>query len=43
MRYKLFGGDSGLRISEFALGTGTFGTAWGYGSDPKEARHVFDR
>jgi len=43
MQYKLFGGDSGLRISEFALGAGTFGTAWGYGSDPNEARRVFDR
>lgn len=43
MRYKLFGGYSGLRISEYALGAGTFGTGWGYGSDPNEARRIFDR
>jgi aryl-alcohol dehydrogenase-like predicted oxidoreductase len=42
MRYKLFG-RSGLRVSELALGTGTFGTRWGRGSDPAESRAVFDR
>lgn len=42
MRYKLFG-RSGLRVSELALGTGTFGTRWGWGSEPEESRRVFDR
>jgi len=41
MRYTLFG-HTGLRVSELALGTGTFGTAWGWGSKPDEARAVFD-
>lgn len=42
MRYKLFG-RSGLRVSEVALGAGTFGTRWGRGSDAQESRTVFDR
>ncbi|MGH7867428.1 MAG: aldo/keto reductase, partial [Candidatus Dormibacteraceae bacterium] len=32
MRYTLLG-DSGLRVSEFALGTMTFGNDWGWGAD----------
>ena len=36
MRYTLFG-SSGLRVSELALGTGTFGTAWGWGADAAES------
>jgi aryl-alcohol dehydrogenase-like predicted oxidoreductase len=43
MNYKIFGNKSGLRVSELALGAGTFGTRWGYGSQPEEARKVFDR
>ncbi len=42
MKYKIFGSKTGLRVSELALGTGTFGTRWGYGSQPEEARRVFD-
>jgi len=34
---------SGLRVSQLALGTGNFGTGWGYGSDFAEARKIFDR
>ena len=41
MRYKLLG-RSGLRVSELALGTMTFGTEWGWGSDKKESRKIFD-
>ncbi len=41
MRYKLFG-RSGLRVSELALGTMTFGEEWGWGSSEKESRRVFD-
>lgn len=41
MRLKLLG-RSGLRVSELALGTMTFGTDWGWGSDKEESRRVFD-
>lgn len=37
MRYTLLG-DSGLRVSELALGTMTFGTDWGFGGDAEEAK-----
>ncbi|HEY0800433.1 MAG TPA: aldo/keto reductase, partial [Steroidobacteraceae bacterium] len=43
MRYKLFGRGTGLRVSELALGCGTFGTRWGYGAEPAEARRMFDQ
>ena len=33
MKYYLLG-KSGLRVSELALGTMTFGTDWGWGSTP---------
>ncbi|RDI52699.1 aldo/keto reductase [Nocardia mexicana] len=39
--YRLLG-RSGLRVSPLALGTMTFGTEWGWGSDKEEARAVFD-
>ena len=35
-------GRSGLRVSPLALGTMTFGTEWGWGSDEQVARAVFD-
>lgn len=41
MRYKLLG-RAGLRVSELCLGTGTFGTDWGWGADEAESRRVFD-
>jgi aryl-alcohol dehydrogenase-like predicted oxidoreductase len=43
MRYKLFGEHTGLRVSEFILGTGNFGTAWGYGAEADESRRILDR
>ena len=43
MRYRMFGERTGLRVSELALGAGTFGTRWGYGAEPEEARRIFDR
>lgn len=43
MKYKIFGNKTGLRVSELALGTGTFGTRWGYGSPASEAVSVFNR
>ncbi len=41
MRYKLLG-RSGLRVSELALGTMTFGPDWGWGADKDECRAMFD-
>ncbi len=41
MRYKLLGA-SGLRVSELALGTMTFGEVWGWGSSKDDSRAVFD-
>ena len=41
MRYRLLG-NSGLRVSEAALGTMTFGDAWGWGSAKDEARTVYE-
>src|SRR5688572_10450924 len=40
MRYQVFG-KTGLRVSSFALGTGNFGTGWGYGSTADEARSMY--
>ena len=35
-------GASGLRVSEAALGTMTFGDDWGWGAPNDEARKVYD-
>jgi aryl-alcohol dehydrogenase-like predicted oxidoreductase len=43
MRYRIFGRHTGLRVSELALGAGNFGTGWGHGAEPGEARRMFDR
>lgn len=42
MRYRLFGA-SGLRVSDLALGTMTFGEAWGWGASLDESRRIFER
>ena len=41
MNYRLLG-NSGLRVSEAALGTMTFGEDWGWGTAKDEARTVYD-
>lgn len=41
MKYKLLG-NSGLRVSDIALGTMTFGDSWGWGADKTESRKIFD-
>jgi aryl-alcohol dehydrogenase-like predicted oxidoreductase len=41
MRYKLLG-NSGLRVSEIALGTMTFGQDWGWGADKNTSRQIFE-
>src|SRR5258705_11992531 len=40
MQYRLLG-NSGLRVSEAALGTMTFGDDWGWGTAKDEARKVY--
>lgn len=40
MRYKLLG-RSGLRVSELALGTMTFGKEWGWGAAKEECQNMF--
>src|SRR5438093_2769146 len=42
MRYQLLG-RSGLRVSELALGTMTFGEDWGWGASEEESRRIFER
>ena len=39
--YTIFG-RSGLRVSEVALGTMTFGDDWGWGADAAESARIFD-
>jgi aryl-alcohol dehydrogenase-like predicted oxidoreductase len=41
MKYRLFG-NSGLRVSEIALGTMTFGEDWGWGASKGEAQKVYN-
>ncbi|BES85192.1 oxidoreductase [Pectobacterium araliae] len=41
MKYTAFG-KTGLRVSQVALGTGNFGTGWGYGADPDASKAVFE-
>jgi aryl-alcohol dehydrogenase-like predicted oxidoreductase len=41
MKYRLLG-KSGLRVSEAALGTMTFGEEWGWGSPKAEAQKVYE-
>src|SRR3974390_2086324 len=41
MRYTLLG-RSGLRVSELALGTMTFGTDWGWGASESESAKQFE-
>ena len=41
MKYRLLG-KSGLRVSEAALGTMTFGDDWGWGTAKDESRKVYD-
>jgi aryl-alcohol dehydrogenase-like predicted oxidoreductase len=43
MQYFTFGRNNGLRVSELALGTGTFGSRWGYGSEPDVTREMFEK
>jgi aryl-alcohol dehydrogenase-like predicted oxidoreductase len=42
MRYTTFGRRTGLRVSEYALGTANFTTVPGVGADREQARAIFD-
>lgn len=42
MRYKILGTRTGLKVSEFALGTGMLGKAYGYGTEPEDARRILE-
>lgn len=41
MKYTVFG-KTGLQVSQLALGTGNFGTGWGYGADARESEAIFN-
>lgn len=41
MQYKLLG-RSGLRVSELALGTMTFGEDWGFGASKEVSQQIFN-
>ena len=43
MQHRTFGRLTGLRVSEYALGAGNFGTRWGTGAEPAEAQRIFER
>ncbi|GLY19648.1 oxidoreductase [Kineosporia sp. NBRC 101677] len=42
MRYTTFGTRTGIRVSEYALGSASFGTNWG-GADLRQSRRILDR
>ncbi|SHL99323.1 aldo/keto reductase [Phytopseudomonas punonensis] len=41
MKYAAFG-NTGLQVSQLALGTGNFGTGWGHGADPDTCTSIFN-
>jgi aryl-alcohol dehydrogenase-like predicted oxidoreductase len=41
MRYAPFG-KTGLQVSQIALGTANFGTAWGHGADVETSKAIFE-
>lgn len=41
MKYAAFG-NTGLQVSQVALGTGNFGTGWGHGADPDTSKSMFE-
>lgn len=42
MQHFTFGRNNGMRVSQLALGTGNFGTGWGYGTDVDSCRRILD-
>lgn len=41
MNYQLFG-QTGLKVAQIALGTGNFGTGWGYGASSEDAKSILN-
>lgn len=41
MNYRSFG-NTGLQVSQIALGTANFGTRWGHGAEPDESAAIFN-
>ncbi|VVM80770.1 Aldo-keto reductase IolS [Pseudomonas fluorescens] len=41
MKYTSFG-NTGMQVSQIALGTGNFGTGWGYGADVQTSKAIFN-
>jgi aryl-alcohol dehydrogenase-like predicted oxidoreductase len=41
MKYTVFG-STGLKVSQVSLGTGIFGTGWGYGADADVSTAIFN-
>ncbi|WP_070885720.1 aldo/keto reductase [Pseudomonas argentinensis] len=41
MKYAAFG-NTGLQVSQLALGAGNFGTGWGHGADPDTSKSMFE-
>jgi aryl-alcohol dehydrogenase-like predicted oxidoreductase len=41
MKYLPFG-NTGLQVSQLALGTGNFGTGWGYGTEADDCKLILD-
>lgn len=39
MKYTSFG-DTGMQVSQMALGKGNFGTGWGYGADVETSKAI---
>jgi len=42
MEHFTFGSNNGLRVSALALGTGSFGSRWGYGAEPDDIPRIFE-
>jgi len=42
MEHLTLGRTNGFRVSQLVLGTGTFGTRWGYGAHPEDAEQIFE-
>ncbi|AWT24928.1 hypothetical protein Csp1_01000 [Corynebacterium provencense] len=41
MHYTTFGRRTGLRVSQYALASGNFGTCWGVGAERDDVQAIF--
>src|ERR1700686_3149892 len=42
MRYRILGQRTGLKVSEFALGSGMFGQTWGHGATKEQVHEMIN-